>query len=302
MRANRCLARLAYTLLLLTLFVGCSGSDPVNNVGDTSPPAATVDLQGAVIADKSVTLTWTVPGDDGATGQATAYAIRYSTVPINAANFAAANLCNNLPAPGVAGATQTFVVTGLSANTTYHFALVTADEVPNWSALSNIVTATTAAPVPLGEVHYDGDNFTGVGLSSGGTFIAAARFTNTQLGAYVGNNISSVKVYNYLNSATTFTVKVYGTGTATTPGATLYSQDLTVQPGWNTLAISPAITIPSDDLWVGYAVTHNAGEYPAGYDSGPQVPDGDWLSLDDGSSWLHTDFGNINIRLVITTP
>ena len=35
------------------------------------------------------------------------------------------------------------VVTGLTEYTTYHFALKTADEVPNWSELSNVGSAKT---------------------------------------------------------------------------------------------------------------------------------------------------------------
>jgi hypothetical protein len=35
------------------------------------------------------------------------------------------------------------VVTGLTAGTTYYFAVKTADEVPNWAAISNVVSAAT---------------------------------------------------------------------------------------------------------------------------------------------------------------
>ena len=37
------------------------------------------------------------------------------------------------PTPKAAGQAESFTVTGLSANTTYYFALKVADEVPNWS-------------------------------------------------------------------------------------------------------------------------------------------------------------------------
>ena len=46
----------------------------------------------------------------------------------------------------VAGTGQTLVVSGLTANTTYYFAIKTADEVPNWSAISNCPSGTTCPP------------------------------------------------------------------------------------------------------------------------------------------------------------
>lgn len=95
----------------------------------------------------SVTLNWTTPGDDSLSGTAAQYDLRYSTAPITAANFASATRALGTPAPAAAGTRQTFTVGNLSPNTTYWFALKTADEVPNWSGLSNVVSrATTAAP------------------------------------------------------------------------------------------------------------------------------------------------------------
>lgn len=92
----------------------------------------------------SVTLTWTAPGDDGHTGQASQYDIRYATFPINAENFSTATAVVNPPAPQIAGSEETFVVTGLNPDTLYYFALKTADEIPNWSEISNIATKKTA--------------------------------------------------------------------------------------------------------------------------------------------------------------
>lgn len=285
----------------MTLFLSACGGN--NSVGDTTALAATTDLQVTATTDSSVTLSWTVPGDDGGAGQASAYEIRYSTDPITEVNFAAATLCSNLPTPGATGTTQTFEITGLQASTTYYFALKTADEVPNWSLISNIATVTTTVPAPLGEVHYDGDNTSSVGLGSGGTLIVAARYTTTQFGVFVGEKLSAVKVYNSLGTDTIFTLKVYGAGTTSTPGAELFSQDYTVQPGWNTLPVSPSITIPDDDLWAGYAVTHLAGEYPVGIDDATHLVDSAWISADGGSSWLDfsASLGAINLRLVITS-
>lgn len=104
----------------------------------------------------SVTLGWTTPGDDGMTGTATQFDIRYSTSPITAANFAsAARWTTGVPVPGLPGTLQNVVVTGLSPATTYYFAIKTGDEVPNWAGISNVATKTTAVapdvtrPAPL---------------------------------------------------------------------------------------------------------------------------------------------------------
>jgi len=77
-------------------------------------------------------------------GTSTTYDIRYATSPIAAANWEAATQATGEPEPQPARSPQSFVVTGLAPGTTYHFALKTADEVPSWSGLSNVVSGATA--------------------------------------------------------------------------------------------------------------------------------------------------------------
>lgn len=93
----------------------------------------------------AVTLTWTAPGDDANAGQAASYNLRYSTSPLTEGNFAQATAATNIPAPQVAGSTETASITGLLPSTTYYFGLKTTDDSGNISALSNIATATTSA-------------------------------------------------------------------------------------------------------------------------------------------------------------
>ncbi len=120
----------------------------VSSSGDTTPPAAVADLAATAASSTSVTLTWTAPGDDGNTGTASIYDIRYSTGTITDANWGSASLCSGEPSPGAAGATQTFTIKDLSPDTTYYFAVMTADEVSNWSGLSNIASRKTEAIPP----------------------------------------------------------------------------------------------------------------------------------------------------------
>ncbi len=121
---------------------------------DTTPPAAVTDLAVIGGTANSLTLMWTAPGDDGNVGTASQYDIRYSTAAIiTAGDWGDATPCDGEPSPQAAGSRETFVVPGLSMVTTYHFALKTADEVTNWSLLSNVPSATTPTPIdtPVGQ-------------------------------------------------------------------------------------------------------------------------------------------------------
>lgn len=99
----------------------------------------------AQVTHNSVTLTWTTPGDDSLLGTAAQFDIRYSTAAITAANYASATTVTGEPTPAASGTSQSFTVTGLAPNTTYWFAIKSADEVPNWSLLSNVISRTTLA-------------------------------------------------------------------------------------------------------------------------------------------------------------
>jgi len=91
----------------------------------------------------SVTLTWTAPGDDGNIGTASVYDIRYSTSPIDESNWDQATQVSGEPAPQAAGSAESFDVIGLNPGTAYYFAIKTADEVSNWSPLSNVISKST---------------------------------------------------------------------------------------------------------------------------------------------------------------
>lgn len=108
-------------------------------------PAAITGLYVNNVTSTTIRLIWSAPGDDSVTGTAAQYDIRYSTSTITSANWASATQVTGESAPQVAGTTESFTVSGLSSSTVYYFAIKTADEVPNWSGLSNVVTGTTSA-------------------------------------------------------------------------------------------------------------------------------------------------------------
>jgi len=104
-------------------------------------PAAVSDLSAQAVDDVTVRLTWTSPGDDDNTGTASLYDIRYSTSRITEGNWDAAVQVDGERVPKTAGIPDTLLVSGLESATNYIFALKTADEVPNWSGISNLGAA-----------------------------------------------------------------------------------------------------------------------------------------------------------------
>jgi len=125
--------------------------------GDTTPPAAVTDLALSNPTTSSIDLTWTSPGDDGNTGTAQSYDIRYSTALITEGNWSSATKVTGEPTPSVAGSSESMTVTGLSEGTTYYFAIKTSDEEPNVSALSNVPNLITLAGSGLAKQVYNID-------------------------------------------------------------------------------------------------------------------------------------------------
>jgi subtilisin family serine protease len=110
---------------------------------DSTPPGQVTDLATTDPGSTTMGLTWTATGDDGGTGTASRYDIRWSTAPIpDSVAFYAANAVEG-PDPQAAGATETAEVAGLTFNTFYHFALRALDEFGNAGPISNVATGTT---------------------------------------------------------------------------------------------------------------------------------------------------------------
>lgn len=137
------------------------------------PPAAISNLTASAGAtDGSVQLVWTAPGDDGNSGNASAYVVKYATFDITAANFddASVNTFNQAWAPKAPGLTEgvapALEVTGLYAGTTYYFAMKAADEAGqpgSWSTagvnLQRVAPAhDLAPPAPSGLGGTPGDH------------------------------------------------------------------------------------------------------------------------------------------------
>ena len=110
---------------------------------DTSAPAAITGLAVSGSGVISVTLSWTASGDNGTSGTAAAYDVRYSmSSPLK---WDTATLAAGGPSPQPAGATESFTVSGLDPSATYYFAVRVIDDVGNKSSQSGVVSGSTGA-------------------------------------------------------------------------------------------------------------------------------------------------------------
>jgi hypothetical protein len=118
---------------------------PIATQDDVAPDMV-IDLATEEPGGSSMGLVWSATGDDGMTGTASRYDVRYSTGPIDDLNFDAAARATGEPAPLPAGAVQRMRVEGLAFSTTYFFAIKARDEWGNASAASNMAIGTTLGP------------------------------------------------------------------------------------------------------------------------------------------------------------
>lgn len=109
--------------------------------------AITINLSASTL-----NIAWTSPGDDGNSGQAAFYDVRYATFPLNEGNWNLATHVSGEPSPRPAGQSENMVISNLSPNTTYYVGIKTADESLNWSAISNIAVAATGDDLPPADI------------------------------------------------------------------------------------------------------------------------------------------------------
>ncbi len=137
----------AFALALCAALASCSDDDNPAIPGDTTAPSRVTDLSILSTGDSTLTVQWTAPGDDGHTGKATSYQIRWSHAAITGSNFGSATAAANPPAPATAGTVQQFTLTGLDTTLVIHVALRARDDAGNYSQVSNDVVFS-----PTGDV------------------------------------------------------------------------------------------------------------------------------------------------------
>lgn len=128
---------------------------------DVTFPASISDLGAATgSSPASIQLTWTAPGDDGATGAAASYLVRYSNSAILTQTDwdNAFPVAGGIPIPQPAGSAETMTVSGLAPGAVFYFAVRAQDEQPNLAGLSNSPSATAGPSTPLTPGKYDERN------------------------------------------------------------------------------------------------------------------------------------------------
>jgi len=137
---------------------------------------------------------------------------------------------------------------------------------------------------------YGGENADAIGRIGGGTFEGAIRMTPDELEPFDGCRVTSMKYCHGILSgagepATDGYMKIYGPGTASSPGDLLVSEPFHTPAGnaWFQFYFSNWVYVDaSQDMWFSVEVDDQpVGAFPLGVDAGPAVDEkGDWAGID----------------------
>lgn len=134
-----------YTVDLVPSLQGRVASHGRLNIGralDNISPAAVNDLSVESVGKTSIAVSWTAPGDNGQSGTAQFFDLRYATFPLTEYNFLGGTQVSTEP-PGEAGTNHCIEIENLNSCTQYYFALKTSDDAFNTSAIGNVASGTT---------------------------------------------------------------------------------------------------------------------------------------------------------------
>ena len=153
-------------------------------------------------------------------------------------------------------------------------------------------------------IFLDGENSTAPFLPIGYNE-AAVRFIPQDTEPYKGKNLDKVAFFIY-GIPQTVEIRIYGPGTATTPGALLYSgfeRDNLASNTWSEHVLSEDLEITGEDLWVAIGLSHTVSMQSIGCDAGPNVEGADWLVIESDNQWITygertSESVNWNIRAI----
>ncbi len=129
------------------------------NAAINTPPSAVTLTAVTGSETGEVDLNWIAPGDDGDTGTAAEYILRYADSAIDSESaWDSASEVTGEPVPQIAGSAETLTVSGLIPGQTYYFALRTMDSDANLSELSNSPSAVAKAPSHPGVGTYENED------------------------------------------------------------------------------------------------------------------------------------------------
>ncbi|KAF0109316.1 MAG: mpr [Anaerolineaceae bacterium] len=225
-------------------------------IPDSVPPAAIINLNGASgAAPGSVTLTWDAVGDDGISGTAASYQVRYSNTPISTEVLwtAATPITVGVPVPGPFGTPETMTVTGLFPGNTYYFSVRAKDDVGNLGGLSNSPGLQAAPTSPLAVGMHDDPNpnivylgawtfYPSLTVSYGSTLHMATATTtgaaanNQVIFSFTGNRF----ILNYVKAPNRGIVDVYLDGIKVTT-LNLYNSTTIWRATWDSELVVPTM-------------------------------------------------------------
>jgi len=151
----------ARNISALSNIVAISSADEVS-------PAPVSDLRVGKSGNDWVDLLWRASGDDGNSGRATSYSIRYATDPDGLEDWENAYELTGVPVPKNPGNQEKFTAKNLRPNTNYYFGIKAIDNGGNISELSNIAETLTAdgeSSEPINDLVFVGGTETTVTLS-----------------------------------------------------------------------------------------------------------------------------------------
>jgi len=212
-----------------------------NSVYDANPPSRVSDLSIFYFHSTFLILQWTAPVDEEASSSLI-YDIRYADKDITESNWSSANQSSNIPSVDSPGILQTIVISGLTYNTDYYFALRTSDGA-NISEISNVINYSVGSPPALsnspwptfqrnightGFVPYQGPDFIAsssvnvkwtLSIENG---ISAPQVIGSDNTIYLGDNFGKIYAIDYRNgrikwSYDTFNYKLNWGGISSSP-------------------------------------------------------------------------------------
>jgi hypothetical protein len=219
---------------------------------DLTAPAAIGDLLGVAGATTgSVGLSWTAPGDDGNTGKATNYLVRYSTSAIDDSTWDAASpVTGGVPTPQDAGQMENMIVSGLVPGGTYFFAVRAQDEELNTGNTSNSPSAAAQNIMPVPAGTYDDRNANWIYTGPWTAYTGSGPASNTS--RYVSTNGSQAQIsidgskfiFTYVKAANRGLIDVYVDGNKV---GTINARSTTTtwQATWTSPLLTPGIHLVS---------------------------------------------------------
>jgi hypothetical protein len=215
---------------------------------DTTAPAAITNLSATTgVGNGVVNLGWTAVGDDGTTGTASSYLVRYSISPILTGTdwTNATPVTSGVPVPKAAGQAETMTVGGLTASQVYYFAVRAQDESLNLGAVSNSPSATASSAVAVGAGIYDDTDSAWSYVGTWNTLSTSGAYNST---LHQANNAGSYAEVTFTGTQVKLTyLKAPGRGSFdvyidnfTTPVATISENNGTVvwQASWTSAVLS----------------------------------------------------------------